>query len=577
VPKLLEMLWKHGITRWPSHLARALANASRFDAGVIEALGATLSTGDAHARIAALNVLGEIGFAGRSTANQLLALRNGSEEERCGMILALSRHGTPSLEYLDVLEAAMRDQNGYVRRTAAHALRNLTPDPVRFVPLLIAACDWPGYLHDESLPEAAVLALGGYGPRARDALPRLRRFIDGPIEGRTVSAALVQGAIECITLRATPVADAGSLRRRTEPLAEDEPLFAVKWHDKQCYIDRLGQLVLQTRFSWGKPFSEGRAIVHDDEGRTVVIDRDGRDVFDSPWDDIKPFSEGLAAVEKDLKWGFVDRQGRVVIEPQYDSVTPFAEGLAGFEVGRTQERLRGAISWSRSGPSGFIDRSGTVVIPAEWTNVWCFREGRAVVCIGGTMKPNLLLDGREALSDLKYGYLDRTGRVVIPGEYDLANSFSEGLAVVQIGDGSCRARYGYIDANGNRIIPLTLTSASAFKNGLAQVRRRGRKWRDVSLVINRAGRVVLEVRLQGLGPFSGGLAAASSGGAYGFIDIEGRWVIEPQFDQVEPFEDGLAEVQRGDWYGLIDKAGNFVWGPTTEGAINRVFESEWTS
>ena len=52
---------------------------------------------------------------------------------------------------------------------------------------------------------------------------------------------------------------------------------------------------------------------------------------------------------------------------------------------------------------------------------------------------------------------------------------------------------------------------------------------------------------------------------------------DPQFDQVEPFSDGLAEVQRGDWYGLIDKAGQFVWGPTTEGTVNRAFESEWTS
>src|SRR4051812_23359552 len=119
--------------------------------------------------------------------------------------------------------------------------------------------------------------------------------------------------------------------------------------------------------------------------------------------------------------------------------------------------------------------------------------------------------------------------------------------------------------------------ASPFKDGLALVRRRGRKWRGVGLVIDPAGRVVLEVSYQGLQPFSEGLAAASSGDAYGFIDLEGRWVVEPQFDQVEPFKEGLAEVQRGDWYGLIDKTGQFVWGPTTERAAIRVFDSEWTS
>ncbi len=163
VPKLLELLRKRGITRWPSHMARALANASRFDEGVVVALGDLLSSEEDHARHAAIDVLGTIGTAARSVAGQLLALRNGSEAERCGMIHALSTQGAPTPEFLGILEAAMHDENGYVCRAAAHAIGKLAPDPVRFVPSLIAACDWPGYLHDESLPEAAVTALGKYG------------------------------------------------------------------------------------------------------------------------------------------------------------------------------------------------------------------------------------------------------------------------------------------------------------------------------------------------------------------------------------------------------------------------------
>ena len=125
---------------------------------------------------------------------------------------------------------------------------------------------------------------------------------------------------------------------------------------------------------------------------------------------------------------------------------------------------------------------------------------------------------------------------------------------VQIGDGICRARYGYIDPTGDQVMTPKLTSASSFKNGLAVVRRRGRRYRQVSLVINRSGQVVVELPFQRLEPFFEGLAAASSGAAYGFIDIENRWVIKPQFDQVEPFKDGLAEVQRGDW-----SSGQMMW------------------
>jgi hypothetical protein len=576
VPRLLDELRDRGISRWPSHLAQALANASQFDDGVLVALCDILSRGDADARIAAMHVLGTIGPAARPAAGQLLQFRNGSEAERCGMIHALASQGTPTPEFLDVLEGAMRDENGYVRRSAANALGRLTPDPTRFVTLLIEACDWAEYLHDESLPEAAAWALGQYGARALAAVPRLRQFIEGPIKGRTLRADLVCEQLERISPSAA-VPSLGGVRMRTEPLAENDPLFAVRWQDKQCYIDRQGQLVIQTRFSSGEPFSEGRAIVHDDSGRTFVIDRQGHDVFQSDWNEIRSFSEGLAAVRKDARWGFVDREGRVAIEPQFDSVTPFAEGFAGFAVGRTEERLRSGITRARYGRRGFIDRSGNVVIPAEWPDACSFRLGRAVVCTGGTLKPNPLLDGRELLSDRKYGYIDRMGRLLIPGDYDSAHSFSEGLAVMQYGRDICRARCGYIDVNGKQMIPPNWTWASWFKNGLALVHRRGRKWRGVSLVINRAGQVVLQLPYPIVEPFSEGLAAASSGEAFGFIDIEGHWAIEPQFDQIKPFQDGLAEVQRGDFYGLIDKSGSFVWGPTTEGSVYRVIDSEWTS
>ncbi len=173
VAKLLATLRERGISRWPSHLARALANASRFDDRVIPALINLLAIGEHKARPAAIEVLGTIGPAARPAAGQLLALGNGDESERCGMIWALSQQGAPTPEFLAVLDAAMHDENGYVRRAAARALGVLTPEPARFVPWLIEACDWTDDLHDESLPEAAVASLGRYGPRCarRPAAP----------------------------------------------------------------------------------------------------------------------------------------------------------------------------------------------------------------------------------------------------------------------------------------------------------------------------------------------------------------------------------------------------------------------
>ena len=226
----------------------------------------------------------------------------------------------------------------------------------------------------------------------------------------------------------------------------------------------------------------------DEASRTFVIDRQGREVFESPWDEIRSFSEGRAAVKKDNGWGFVDRDGRTIVEPQYDGVWDFAEGLAGFSIGRKEIPLGKSGTWSVPGLNGFIDRMGTVVIPPAWPLVSRFREGLAAVCVGGRKQSSPHSDGHEILLDLKYGYIDRTGKLMIPGGYDLANRYFEGRAVVSNQPHECRARQGYIDADGNAITPLKFTSASSFRDGLAIVKRRGRKWRKVSFVIDRAAR-----------------------------------------------------------------------------------------
>jgi len=40
------------------------------------------------------------------------------------------------------------------------------------------------------------------------------------------------------------------------------------------------------------------------------------------------FSEGLAAVKIDDKWGYIDRSGKIVIEPLFGLAMKFRNGLA---------------------------------------------------------------------------------------------------------------------------------------------------------------------------------------------------------------------------------------------------------
>lgn len=186
------------------------------------------------------------------------------------------------------------------------------------------------------------------------------------------------------------------------------------------------------------------------------------------------------------------------------------------------------------------------------------------------------------------GYIDQTGRLVIPMRYNWCDSFSEGLALVSKG-GKAHTfysgfgekkdiRYGFIDKNGREVIKLGLAYASGFHDGLAVVTyfsRRELSGKDKSLYgyIDKTGKIVIKPNFIGARDFSDGLAAistvkteSSKGGTryyyfWGYIDKTGNVVIQPQFAGAREFHEGLAAVQIGNKWGYIDKSGQVVIQP----------------
>ena len=89
---------------------------------------------------------------------------------------------------------------------------------------------------------------------------------------------------------------------------------------------------------------------------------------------MQDFSEGLAAVEIQGKWGFIDGDGTVVIQPKFRSARHFSEGLA--------------LVQNDSGLWGYISRSGDWEIPPPSTNFprysTPFSRGLALIITGET-------------------------------------------------------------------------------------------------------------------------------------------------------------------------------------------------
>jgi len=266
------------------------------------------------------------------------------------------------------------------------------------------------------------------------------------------------------------------------------------------------------------------------------------------------FSEGMAAVcigkYPDEKWGFIDKTGKEVVPCKYfypssplstDQNPRFSEGLARVCVS-DENRSKSANYW---GKYGFIDQTGKEVIPIQYDTAGDFSEGLAMVGVKNGRGTSTYI-GFEY--DFDCGFIDKTGKEVIPLQYSSAESFSEGLAAVQGENG----KWGYIDQTGKVVIPFKYGGAEPFSEGLAAVKDENGKWG----FIDKTGKEVVPCIYFYVKDFSEGLAAVKDeNDIYGFIDQTGKVVIPFKYGSTEPFSEGLAAVAHELRDSYIDKTG----------------------
>ena len=232
----------------------------------------------------------------------------------------------------------------------------------------------------------------------------------------------------------------------TDPYADDIDLtdkYERFWDlstDKYGFKHN-GTIVIPARYDLAGSFSEGLAGVKIN-GKWGFIDKSGTLVIPAKYKSAEKFSEGLAMVKVKNKYGFIDKNGTLVIPAKYVSAGNFSEGLAKVLI---------------DGKWGFIDKGGNQVITTDYDCVLDFHEGLAGV------KDTPYIDGRLFLEG-KWGYIDKTGKLVIPMQYEDCDDFSEGRARVEI-----NGKKGYIDTSGKLVIPAIYYGASKFKNGVASV------------------------------------------------------------------------------------------------------------
>lgn len=310
------------------------------------------------------------------------------------------------------------------------------------------------------------------------------------------------------------------------------------------------------------------------------------------WDAFEEeFSEGLAAVEKNSKAGFVDKSWRLVIPPVYDFVFPFNGGQAlakkdgqWFFINRSGKRVAdfpyvevidankdySIVGIRANGKYSLVDKSGKLLkaLPYESASkqfdegLWAMKSvgkwGFVNIADGTAVTP-FRYDGFKIFScglcpvceDGKWGFINKKGKLVIPLQYDKVYLFDpeKGCNLVEKNG----ERY-YIDTTGRRIT-----------NPYVAENKGSSDWTDADL--EQLAETVQGTYLPGktyprskwdkVESFSDGLAQVCVNDAWGYIDSSDHLVIAPVYQYSRPFSHGTAAVYQGGWK-FIDKSGRVV-------------------
>ena len=190
-----------------------------------------------------------------------------------------------------------------------------------------------------------------------------------------------------------------------------------------------------------------------------------------------------------------------------------------------------------NGKWGYIDRTGKIVVQPQFDHAFAYRDDLAPVQVG-----------------CKLGFINRIGKIVITPQFDFAFDFRdmtisnhEVLAPESIGDESC------VKGNGTGLFSF----ASYVKDAITVVT--GDKW----AYIDRTGKTISKPQFIKTDTSFEELVPVKVDRKYGYKDRNGKIVIQPKFDLTFGFKEGLAQVMVGNRrngykLGYIDRTGKYA-------------------
>jgi len=255
------------------------------------------------------------------------------------------------------------------------------------------------------------------------------------------------------------------------PFSEGLAACTDPTNSQLVYINKNGDRVFSVTAKEGGRCINGRIAIKDAYGWFFIVDKTGKGIGKQSWNGLGDFSEGLAAVKVNGKWGFIDSAATMVIPEQYDEVSSFTKGAAVVKINGKYKLINkrgeaisnasyegagdpanGTFPLMKGDKVGLADSKGTAVISFNYKNIRPMYEDRV-----------------WAMQDGKWGLLDNNGNAVTEFIYKEVGDFENGYAKVKAGD-----KIALINKSGKVVVPADYGSMGAvYKNSIIGIKPAG--------------------------------------------------------------------------------------------------------
>lgn len=281
------------------------------------------------------------------------------------------------------------------------------------------------------------------------------------------------------------------------------------------------------------------------------------------FEEINPFTDGLASVKINGSYGFINEDKDIVIEPSYELASHFINGYSIVK---------------KNNAFGVIDTAENIIIPFEYKSISYIDKLNYFQCVKSLnyilvdTSNNLIADlGTSHLFNIsqlnenhtvltlcnndmsKFGFYDLNTDFFIEPKYEQVYVYSDEAAYATFSnyDKTGQFIYGYANLDTKHIVEPKYNTMLNFINGISPV-----KVDNKFGYMNDREELILEPKFQDAYNFIGDLASVKFNGKYGCINPQGNFAIEPKFLSPIHFFNGIiATTSNEEGEILINKKG----------------------